>query len=112
VTLVLLSGAFPLDEELLRSEVSQGLVPADGGAMGVTRRDNPAGAAGVFPRFETFRKNIEGNYWFPTYTRSDDTLHFRSGDVRIRMIVRYKNYKRFSVTIKIGAPTEIKPDKP
>ena len=66
----------------------------------------------VFPRFETFRENIEGNYWFPTYTRSDDVLHFTSGDVRIRMIVRYKNYKRFNVTIKIGVPTEVKPDHP
>lgn len=66
----------------------------------------------VFPRFETFRENIEGNYWFPTYTRSDDTLHFSNGDVRIRMIVRYKNYQRFNVAIKIGAPTEVKPDKP
>jgi hypothetical protein len=66
----------------------------------------------VFPRFETFRENIEGNYWFPTYTRSDDTLHFSTGDVRIRMIVRYRNYQRFNVTVKIGAPTEVKPDKP
>jgi hypothetical protein len=66
----------------------------------------------VFPRFETFRENIEGNYWFPTYTRSDDTLHFSTGDVRIRMIVRYKNYQRFNVTIKLGDPSEVKPNHP
>lgn len=66
----------------------------------------------VFPRFETFRENIEGDYWFPTYTRADDVLHFTGQDVRIRMIVRYKNYQRFNVTIKIGVPTEVKPDHP
>ncbi len=34
----------------------------------------------VFPRFETFRENIAGNFWFPTYTRSNDVLHFKTGD--------------------------------
>jgi hypothetical protein len=27
-----------------------------------------------FPRFETYREQIDGKYWFPTYTRADDTL--------------------------------------
>ncbi len=66
----------------------------------------------VFPRFETIRENIESNYWFPTYTHADDYLHFTGQNVHIRMTVRYKNYKRFGVTIKIGAPKEVKPDKP
>src|SRR5258708_6533910 len=30
----------------------------------------------AFPTFETFRENIEGHYWFPTYTRADDYLRF------------------------------------
>ena len=55
----------------------------------------------VFPRFETYRENIEGNYWFPTYTHADDVLHFRTSDVRIRMIVHYSDYKRFRVSIKL-----------
>ncbi len=55
----------------------------------------------VFPRFETYRENIEGNYWFPTYTHADDVLHFSSGDVRIRMTVHYSDYKRFRVSIKL-----------
>jgi len=66
----------------------------------------------VFPRFETIRENIEGHYWFPTYTHADDTLHFLLNNVHIRMTVRYKNYKRFGVTIKFGQATEKKPDKP
>jgi hypothetical protein len=66
----------------------------------------------VFPRFETYRENIEGDYWFPTYTRADDYLNFRSGSVHIRMTVRYTNYKRFGVTVRIGAPIENNPPKP
>ena len=65
----------------------------------------------AFPRFETFRENIEGHYWFPTYTRADDVLHFKLSDVHIRMTIRYENYKRFGSTIKIGKATEIDPDK-
>src|SRR5580700_7068716 len=65
----------------------------------------------LYPRFETFRENIEGDYWFPTYTRSNDVLHFSGGDVPIRMTVRYENYKRFGVTVKIGAPTKANQDK-
>ena len=62
----------------------------------------------IFPHFETLRENITGPYWFPTYTHSDDTLHFTSGGVHIRMTVRYANYKRFGVTVKIGTPVEVK----
>src|SRR5205807_167707 len=59
----------------------------------------------AFPTFETFRENIEGHYWFPTYTRADDILHFKSGqDVHIRLSVRYQNYKRFGSTIRSGRP--------
>src|SRR5712692_10038603 len=67
----------------------------------------------AFPTFETFRENIEGHYWFPTYTRADDILRFKSGqDVHIRLSVRYQNYKRFGATIKIGTPTQVDPEKP
>lgn len=49
-----------------------------------------------FPKFETYREQIDGKYWFPTYTHADDTLHFRSGqDQRIRMIVKYQDYKKY-----------------
>ena len=55
----------------------------------------------LFPQFETYRQNIEGHYWFPTYTHADDVLHFQSGDVHIRMTVRYTDYKRFRVSIRL-----------
>lgn len=55
----------------------------------------------LFPPFTTWREQIDGKYWFPTYTLTDDTLHFKTGDVRIRQIVKYTNYKRFGSQVKI-----------
>jgi hypothetical protein len=48
-----------------------------------------------FPKFETLREQIDGKYWFPTYTHADDTLHFKQGPQKIRMLVTYKDYKKF-----------------
>jgi hypothetical protein len=48
-----------------------------------------------FPRFETLREQIDGKYWFPTYTHADDTLHFKDHPQKIRMLVTYKDYKKF-----------------
>jgi hypothetical protein len=55
----------------------------------------------LFPRFTTWREQIDGRYWFPTYTRVDDTLHFSTGDVHVRQIVKYTNYKRFGAQTRI-----------
>src|SRR5713226_8801427 len=41
----------------------------------------------LFPKFTTWREQVDGQYWFPAYTLADDTLHFRKGaysDVHIR----------------------------
>jgi hypothetical protein len=53
------------------------------------------GSDNQFPMFETLREQVDGKYWFPTYTHADDTLHFQHGPQRIRMIVTYKDYKKF-----------------
>ncbi len=64
----------------------------------------------LFPRFETYRENIDGKYWFPTYTRADDILHFKNDDIRIRMVVRYSDYKQFKSTVRILDPKQVDPD--
>jgi hypothetical protein len=84
------------------------IVKSDGKAVPDIIKKN---TENIFPRFETFRENIEGHYWFPTYTRSDDVLHFSSGPIHMRMTIRYANYKRFGATIKIGNAVELKQDK-
>jgi hypothetical protein len=85
------------------------IVKTHGKATGLLKKKDDQ----AFPTFETFRENIEGHYWFPTYTRADDMLRFKSGqEVHIRLSVRYQNYKRFGSTIKIGKPTQVDPEKP
>ncbi len=59
------------------------------------------GQENLFPRFTTWREQIDGKYWFPTYTKADDVLHFSSGDIHIREIVKYSDYKRFGSNVKI-----------
>lgn len=53
-----------------------------------------------FPHFETYREQID-QYWFPTYTYADDVLAFENGDVHIRLVVKYTEYKKFEGNITV-----------
>jgi hypothetical protein len=60
-----------------------------------------------FPKFETYREQIDGKYWFPTYTYADDTLNFKDGpSQRIKVVIKYDQYKKYQFksesTIKYG----------
>jgi hypothetical protein len=59
------------------------------------------GQENLFPKFTTWREQIDGQYWFPTYTRAEDTLQFSLGGVRIREIIKYTNYRRFGSKSRI-----------
>ncbi len=66
-----------------------------------------------FPKFETYRENIDGRYWFPTYTYGDDKLFFDGGEpLHIRMVIKYKNYRRFQSDIKFLDAEEVKEGQP
>ncbi|HJQ24898.1 MAG TPA: hypothetical protein VKA60_13355 [Blastocatellia bacterium] len=55
-----------------------------------------------FPHFESYRENIDGRYWFPTYIYADDVLDFKKGpSVHMRMTVRFTNYKKFGGRVKV-----------
>lgn len=46
-----------------------------------------------FPTVESYREQIDGKYWFPSYVYADDELVFDSGaTLHIRQTVRFKNY--------------------
>ena len=62
------------------------------------------------PKFVTYREQIDGQYWFPTYIKADDTLHFRTGDVHMREIIKLINYKRFGSKTRIIFKGEAKED--
>ena len=76
----------------------------------------------AFPKFETFRQQIDGKYWFPTYTIAEDTLFFTDSSQRIRQVVRYEDYKYFAAESRIvgdveevpapGAAKPVAPAKP
>jgi hypothetical protein len=92
----------------------QGTIWVDDQDLAVVKSDGKAvpdivqkGRENRFPRFVTYRENIEGHFWFPTYTHADDTLHFDNDNVRVRMTVRYRNYKRFGSTVRVGPSTRI-----
>jgi len=55
----------------------------------------------LYPKFTTWREQVDNQYWFPTFTRADDTLHFNTGDIHIREIVKYEDYKRFGSNVRI-----------
>lgn len=63
-----------------------------------------------FPHFETYRENIDGRYWFPTYTYADDVLEFKNGGIHIRMTIRYTKYKKFTTGIRIEDAGDDTPD--
>jgi hypothetical protein len=65
------------------------IVKTYGKGVGIVAKGNE------FPKFETYREQIDGKYWFPTYTHADDTLHFPQFSQHIRMTVKYQDYKRF-----------------
>lgn len=55
----------------------------------------------LFPKFTTYRELVDGKYWFPSYTRANDTLYFSNSPVHIIEDVDYTNYKRFGSQSKI-----------
>ena len=68
------------------------IVKTYGRATGHLRR----GEDQQFPKFETYRQQIDGKYWFPTYTYADDTLNFKDGpSQRVKEVIKYDHYKKF-----------------
>jgi hypothetical protein len=73
-----------------------------------------------FPKFTTYREQIDGHFWFPTYTYADDTLNFKGGQSqRIKVVVKYTNYKKFefktqsSITFgEVGGAAPTQPNAP
>jgi len=49
-----------------------------------------------FTLFETYRENVDGKYWLPNYSRSDDTLHIKEGDFPMRVTIKWTDFKLLS----------------
>jgi TonB family protein len=55
-----------------------------------------------YPVVETYREQIDGRYWFPTYSYADEELIFDDGfTLHIRMQVRYTDFTPARATLKV-----------
>ena len=84
------------------------IVKSFGRGTGLQKR----GSDFQYPKFETYREQIDGKYWFPTYTIANDVLQFKDESVRIRETVRYEDYKQFKAESTIKFEEEPPPAKP
>ncbi len=55
--------------------------------------DVPPGEDILFTTFETFRDAVDGRLRFPIFTRSDDYIRTKRGEARLRLTIRYEEYK-------------------
>ena len=69
--------------------------------------DKRKGHEDLSPPYTTYYEQVDGKYWFPTYTKAEGELHFVGGDgflsqdVHLRTIVKYSDYKQFHATARI-----------
>lgn len=84
-------------------------------------QDLRSGHEDLSPPFTTYYQQIDGKYWFPTYTRAEGVLHFpaQNGalaqDVHLRATVKYTDYKRYHTTVTIeyaGKKIDSEPETP
>ena len=96
----LFSGRVWVDDEDLMIVKSKGkAVPED--------KDNK------YPTVETWRENVDGKYWFPSFSSANDELVFGSGQVvRLRMTVKYTDYKLGRTDVIIGDAEDLTEEKP
>ena len=89
--------------------------------------DKRKGHEDLSPPYTTYYEQVDGKYWFPTYTKAEGNLHFAaqkgalSQDVHMRTTVKYTDYKRFHTnvtvhydgqTIENATPAPATPPKP
>lgn len=102
----ILAGQRLFDGLLWVSKKDFSIVRTEGKAVPQTH--SKSGQENLFPRFTTIWKPIDGGYWFPVHTYADDTLDFRVGPQRMRLTIRYSDYKKFGAesTIKFEGPAK------
>jgi hypothetical protein len=70
-------------------------------------QDTRPGHEDLQPPFTTYYEQVDGKYWFPTYTKAEGNLHFAAGngamsqDVHMRNVVKFSDYKQFHATSRI-----------
>ncbi len=89
----ILDGQRLFDGLIWVGETGRQIVRAEGRPVPQIHRES---GENLFPHFTTIYRPVDGQHWFPVRTVADDTLYFRSGPQRVRIVIRYDDYKRFS----------------
>jgi hypothetical protein len=69
--------------------------------------DKRKGHEDLSPPYTTYYEQVDGKYWFPTYTKAEGDLHFAGGngylaqDVHLRTVVKYSDYKQYHASSRI-----------
>ncbi|HEX4575713.1 MAG TPA: hypothetical protein VH117_00060 [Edaphobacter sp.] len=67
-------------------------------------QDTRKGHEDLQPPFTTYYEQVDGKYWFPTYTKAEGNLHFsfdEGGDVHMRNVVKFTDYKQYHTSSRI-----------
>ena len=72
------------------------------------------GAMHVIPQFpfglfETYRENVRGKYWFPDYSRSDDTVDVKGQQIPVRIVIKWTDFKPLPAAPQVAAPAATSP---
>ena len=59
-----------------------------------------------FVNFETYRDNVEGKYWFPNYSRSDDYVHLKDDTIPVRLVIKWTDIKPLQAANPSGEPAK------
>ena len=105
------------DPKKIKDRLFQGRVWVDDKDLQIVKSKGkgvPETKRNKFPNVETYREQIDGKYWFPTYSYADDELVFDNGNVlRIRIRVKYTDYQEARGKLRIidmeGEKSEAKP---
>jgi hypothetical protein len=66
-----------------------------------------------FSLFEAYRENVDGKFWFPSYSRSDDTLNLKGLEIPVRIVIKWTDFKPLPATPPAPAPpASTAPSKP
>lgn len=66
-----------------------------------------------YPVVETWRDNVDGKYWFPVLSLANDELVFGNGNVvKMRVRVKYENYRLGRTDVKVIGEEENVDDEP
>lgn len=62
-----------------------------------------------FGLFETYRENVEGKYWLPDYSRSDDTVDLKGQQIPVRIVIKWSDFKPLPSAPQVARPAATSP---